>query len=679
MRTTLALFTFVALFVQAADKSKPQRSTPDSGFKSIFNGKDLTGWEGEDKAWVVRDGAIQSTGGQTKKNWLIWRGGELRDFELRLSFKFTKGNSGVQVRSKEIEKWQVRGYQVEIADATKMGLWHHSLSPEKYRSHLATAGQRVHIGVDGKKKIEQLAEPAKVQSVCRNNEWNELVIKAVGSRLVQKINGVVFAELVDEEAKYAAQSGLLALQDHGKGCVAAFKDIRIKHLKAEAKPSRSNASKPNVVLIMSDDMGYSDLPKFGKSEIPTPNIDRLAQEGTLFTDAYVTAPICVASRMGLLTGQYQQRFGIYCNMYGEARTRLFLKQTLLPAVFQDAGYQTAHVGKWHLSGNKRTQYETAGPRDRGFDESVAIRGGDSAFWKGTPVFRNGKEFPAPEYLTDLWGTEACAFIDRSHAQPFFLYLAYNAVHSPMHALDADQAKFPDVIDKNRRIYDGMLLAMDRSIGRVLDRLDKHGIADNTIVVFMNDNGGGGSTGLYAGHSRNYANNKPLRGHKFDVLEGGVRVPLIIRWPKHAPSGKVYREMVSSTDVFPTLVAGAGLQMPKGQPADGVDLLPFINGKNTSKPHEWLCWQNRSWLPRKKGSYVVPTPKVHNSAIRKGNWKLVRMNEKIGSDAPPPAWKLYDLQKDIGEQKDLAEEHGDVVKELGVQFNKWRSSMHPTVE
>ena len=148
----------------------------------------------------------------------------------------------------------------------------------------------------------------------------------------------------------------------------------------------------------------------------------------------------------------------------------------------------------------------------------------------------------------------------------------------MHALDADQEKFSDVKDENRRIYDGMLLAMDRSIGRVLDRLDKHGIAENTIVVFMNDNGGGGSTGLHAGHSRNYANNKPLRGHKFDVLEGGLRVPLIIRWPKRAPSGKVYREMVSSTDVFPTLVAGAGLEMPKGQPADGVDLLPFIKRK-----------------------------------------------------------------------------------------------------
>ncbi|MDG2186547.1 MAG: sulfatase-like hydrolase/transferase [Mariniblastus sp.] len=443
--------------------------------------------------------------------------------------------------------------------------------------------------------------------------------------------------------------------------------------------AQESSEKPNVILILSDDMGYSDLPKFGKSEIPTPNIDRLAQEGTLFTDAYVTAPICVASRMGLLAGQYQQRFGIYDNIYGADKTRLFLNQTLLPAVFQNAGYRTAHVGKWHLSGNKRMQYEVAGPRDRGFDESVAILGGDSAFWKGTPVFRNGKQFPAPQYLTDLWGSEACAFIDRAHAQPFFLYLAYNAVHSPMHALDADREKFPDVIDENRRTYNGMLLAMDRSIGRVLDRLDKHGIVDNTIVVFMNDNGGGGSTDLYAAHSRNYANNKPLSGHKFDVLEGGVRVPLILRWPQHVPAGKVYREMVSSTDVYPTLVDAAGLQMPTGQPVDGVDLLPFINDRNQSKPHDWLCWQNRSWLPRKEGGFVVPTPKVHNSAIRKGNWKLVRLNEQMGADVPPPTWSLYDLTNDIGEQNDIATQHEEVVEELSTIFNSWRASMLKTVE
>lgn len=443
-----------------------------------------------------------------------------------------------------------------------------------------------------------------------------------------------------------------------------------------ASPARTS---PNVVLILSDDMGYSDLPKFGKSEIPTPNIDRLADEGVLFTDAYVTAPVCVVSRMGLLTGKYQQRFGMYDNIYGEEKVRLFLDQTLLPQVFQKAGYRTALVGKWHLNGNKREQYSRGSPLQRGFDEHISFLGGDSHFWKGTPVNRGAESFPAPEYLTDLWGTEACEFIDRNKSDPFFLYLAFNAVHSPMHALDADQDQFPNIKDENRRIYDGMLLAMDRSIGRVLQRLDTHGIADNTIVVFLNDNGGGESTERYAPHSRNFANNQPLQGHKFDVFEGGVRVPMIIRWPGEAPANGVYDKMVSSMDLYPTLVEAADLPMPNGQSTDGVDLLPFIKGENETNPHEWLCWQNRSWLPRKQGSFVVPTPKVHNSAIRKGNWKLVRLNEKVDSNDPPPAWSLYNLASDIGEQNDVSKKHAKVVKELSSLFHSWQASMHPTIE
>ncbi len=443
----------------------------------------------------------------------------------------------------------------------------------------------------------------------------------------------------------------------------------------------ASSERPNVVLILSDDMGYSDLPKFGTSEIPTPNIDRLAKEGTLFSNAYVTAPICVASRMGLLSGQNQQRFGVYDNIYGKEKVRLFLDQILLPVVFQKAGYSTGLVGKWHLNGNKKAQYTNGSPLERGFDEFIGIRGGDSPFWKGTPVYRNSvpKSFPAPEYLTDLWGTEACDFIDRNQSNPFFLYLAYNAVHAPMHALEGDRDKFPGVKDENRRIYDGMLLSMDRSIGRVLDRLDQHGIADNTIVVFLNDNGGGGSTDQYAKHSRNFANNQPLRGHKFDVLEGGIRVPMILRWPGNVPGGQVYQEMVSSTDVYPTLVAAAGLAMPKNQPTDGVDLLPYLVGEKNDQPHEWLCWQNRSWIPREAGGQTKPKPNIHNSAIRKGDWKLVRLDETIGSEASPPAWKLYDLASDIGEQHDVAAEHSEVVSELRALFDTWRGAMHPTVE
>jgi len=605
----------------------------------------------------------------------LWLKHSYQDFECEFEYKHDKGgNSGFYFNVTDRQQAVGSVIEVQIRDsagATKLG------------AHGIAGG--ILPGV-----------APKANAVKPAGEWNRMKVASMGGKITVTLNGKLVNEvtLSHPRLQKKPKQGFIGFQDHG--LPFSLRKIRIRGRAASPSPPaapkpgkkaspparRASAAKPtgpNVVLIMSDDMGYSDLPKFGKSEIPTPNIDRLAKEGTLFTDAYVTAPICVASRMGLLSGQYQQRFGIYGNIYGKDKTRLFLNQTLLPAVFQNAGYRTAHVGKWHLSGNKRLQYQTAGPRERGFDESIAIRGGDSAFWKGTPVFRNGKQFPAPQYLTDYWGTEACAFIDRAHAQPFFLYLAYNAVHSPMHALDADQDRFSDVADENRRIYDGMLLAMDRSIGRVLERLDRHGIADNTIVVFLNDNGGGESTERYARHSRNFANNLPLRGYKFDLFEGGVRVPMIVRWPGRAPAGKVYGEMVSSTDVYPTLLAAAGLQMPGRQPTDGVDLLPFINGKNKSRPHEWLCWQNRSWLPRKKGGFVTPTPKVHNSAIRKGNWKLVRLNEKIGSDTPPPAWRLYDLAKDIGERNDIANQNEDVVKELSSLFGSWRSTMRPTLE
>jgi hypothetical protein len=199
----------------------------EAGFVSLFNGKDLTGWDTMPGAWTVKDGAIVS-GASAEKNWLIWRGGEVADFELRLRFRFTRGNSGVQVRSEDQGKWQVHGYQVEIAQRDKMGLWHESLWKEPERQFLATAGQRVHIAPDGTRKVEQIAEPAKVQSAFRENDWNDLVVIAKGPRLLQIINGVTFAELFDEDAKRSRRSGVIAFQDHGKNSVAEFKDIRLR-------------------------------------------------------------------------------------------------------------------------------------------------------------------------------------------------------------------------------------------------------------------------------------------------------------------------------------------------------------------------------------------------------------------------------------------------------------------
>lgn len=235
--TTPSRFSFSSLPVLVAAAAlfcpAPAAVADEADFQSLFNGKDLTDWEGLEGAWEVRDGAIRCTGRKDgKKNWLIWRGGQPGDFELRLEFRFTSGNSGVQVRSLELEEedkpFHVRGYQVEIAEAEKMGLWHHSLAPEKYRSHLATAGQVARFSPDGEKEAEQVTPPEEIQKHCVDGEWNQLVVIAKGPKLIQKINGVVFAELTDEDKKHSTREGWVALQDHGKGTVAEFRNIRIR-------------------------------------------------------------------------------------------------------------------------------------------------------------------------------------------------------------------------------------------------------------------------------------------------------------------------------------------------------------------------------------------------------------------------------------------------------------------
>jgi len=450
-----------------------------------------------------------------------------------------------------------------------------------------------------------------------------------------------------------------------------------------AAPASAPAARPNIIVILTDDMGYADVGCFGSKEISTPNVDRLAAEGVRFTNAYVSAPICVASRMGLLSGRHQQRYGIYDNIYGRERNRGFLEQRLLPELLRAAGYRTGLVGKWHLSGIRKGEapYAPGGPRSRGFDEYVGFLLGDSDFWEGTPLLRNDEPYSAPRYLTDHFGDEACAFIARNSTNPFFLYLAFNAVHAPMHAVEEDLKEFAGIADENRRVYAAMLRAMDRNVGRVLRQLDELGLAENTLVVFLNDNGGGGSTSEYAWHSRNYARNDPLRGHKFDVYEGGIRVPMVVRWPQGAFRGRVYAPMVSSLDVLPTALAAAGVAA-EGISPDGVDLRRFVAGATASPPHPWLCWQNRTWAVRKPGGTVLPNTNdmEHSSAIRMGDWKLVRIAERIDSfGVAPPAWELYHLAEDPGESRDMAAQRPEKVAELERIFQAWRASLAPSVE
>jgi arylsulfatase A-like enzyme len=316
------------------------------------------------------------------------------------------------------------------------------------------------------------------------------------------------------------------------------------------------------------------------------------------------------------------------------------------------------------------------PCDHGFDEYVGIPWGMSPYQPGVPLYRGRKEeFKAPEYLTDFFGKEAVAFIERNQEQPFFLMLAFNAVHAPLEAIDEDLEKiggeFPGSPD--RKTYAAMLESMDRNVGRVLDALKAAGLADTTYVGFINDNGGGGNN--TPGHSRNTACNAPLRGFKFDLYEGGVRVPMMLRGPG-LPSAVVCDDMVSGMDFAPTFLKAAGLTLPEDKAMDGVDLGPFLRGESDAKPHEALFWCNRLW----DGPFQHQSPNdhIHNEAMRKGKWKIVRLAVPIDGEAEN-AWELYDLSKDLGEQHNLAPEYPELTAQLAYEYETWRSEMPRPLE
>jgi arylsulfatase A-like enzyme len=470
-----------------------------------------------------------------------------------------------------------------------------------------------------------------------------------------------------------------------------------------------SAAKPNLVIIFTDDMGYADIGAYGCKDIPTPHLDRLAAEGTRFTSAYTVAPICVPSRMGLMSGKFPARFGVFNNVYTPEECQLWMQQTTLADVLKASGYRTANVGKWHLSGNSsgHSGDDLGGflfkpPHERGFDEFVGITGGMHTFWKGTGLarFKDGKyqRFDSPDYLTDFFGTEACEFIQRQKDGPFFLYLAFNAPHAPLHSLDEDQAAIEaGYVSPDRRKYAAMVRAIDRNVGRVMGKLQELGLADNTLTVFTNDNGGGGNNA--AMHTRNTAINIPYRGHKFDVLEGGVRVPFIMRWPGQVPAGQTFDGIVSTVDVFPTFAKVANASVPGN--LDGVDLMPYLKGEKTGHPHETLCWQQRVWVrpnERKPGGPGYPAL-FYNLAIRSGKWKAIKLDQPFDGtddsraqelypnkvypsqasvdkmrpeDARP--WELYDLSRDPAELNDLATEFPEKVKELSTAFFAWQKQM-----
>ncbi len=411
---------------------------------------------------------------------------------------------------------------------------------------------------------------------------------------------------------------------------------------AQAEPAGKAAKRPNIVLIVSDDQGYSDLGIQGCKDIPTPNLDAFARGGVRFTNGYVSCPVCAPTRAGLMTGRYQQRFGFEFNPgpEGQASERYGLPVTekTIAERLKPAGYVTGMVGKWHLGFKAGMQ-----PPQRGFDEFFGFLAGARQYLPGgrravAPILRGQEPVDEKEYLTDAFKREALAFIDRHTKDTFFLYVPFNAVHGPLQATDRYLKRFDGISDENRRTHAAMLSALDDAVGEIMTKLRDSGLEENTLVFYLSDNGGP--------TRQTTSSNKPLRGFKGDVFEGGIRVPFMMSWKGRLPAGKVCDHPVISLDIHPTILAVAGVEPAPDARLDGVNLLPYLKGEKTERPHDTLFWRfGNQW------------------AVRSGDWKLL----KAGKDEDP---MLFNLKDDIGEQSDLAAKEPERVTTLRGVYEEW---------
>jgi arylsulfatase A-like enzyme len=420
---------------------------------------------------------------------------------------------------------------------------------------------------------------------------------------------------------------------------------------------------PNILLIVADDLGYSDIGVYGSRDIPTPNIDRIAQEGIRFTDAYVSGPYCSPTRAGLVTGRYPQRFGYEFNPDGSPDYGLPLTETTMADRLKAAGYRTALFGKWHLGSADRLH-----PMRRGFEEFYGFLGGDHSYVKvasidaGTnmpdPLLDGMKPASTVTYLTDTLGDRAVGYIMQHESEPFFLYLAFNAAHVPMEAPEKYLARFPNIADPLRRTYAAMVSAMDDAIGRTLTALRDQKLQEKTLVIFLNDNGGP----TMPTTTVNGSSNAPLRGSKRQTWEGGIRVAFAMSWKGHFDAGRVDHRPIIQLDVLPTALAAAGVATDPSE-FDGVNLLPFLTGSTNGEPHDALYWRLGGMM-----------------AVRRGDWKLVKTREGPLVDVDPSVLSdfsdadLYNLAEDIGETRNRAAERPDKVKELSDLWQQWNRQL-----
>ncbi len=406
---------------------------------------------------------------------------------------------------------------------------------------------------------------------------------------------------------------------------------------------------PNVVVIISDDQGYADIsfnPHHPK-EVSTPHMDALAREGVWFSQGYITGNVCSPTRAGLLTGRYQQRAGVYTA--GEGGSGMAQSEKIFPRFLKPAGYTSSAFGKWHLGLTVEQS-----PVGRGFDHWYGFlgRGAHDYFDLAQknpdvgPMYRDGKEIKDSGYLTTRLTEEAVAFIKKQKAQPFFVYLAYNAVHSPAQAPAEDIARFkqqfPEITGE-RAILMAMLHHLDLGVGRVVDTLKKEGLWENTLLFFLTDNGGSKAMS---------AVNVPLRGAKQQNYEGGIRTPFIASWPAGFKGGRTIDTPVTSLDILPTALDAARVAVPTDKPLDGKSLLPLLTGK--SQQHlETFYWSEGG----EAGGF----------AVRSGDWKLVQQRGQTKVE-------LFNLAKDPAEATDLAPQNAAKVAELSKLYDGWLAQM-----
>ncbi|MXV51891.1 sulfatase-like hydrolase/transferase [Pedobacter sp. HMF7647] len=468
---------------------------------------------------------------------------------------------------------------------------------------------------------------------------------------------------------------------------------------ADEKPK---GKRPNIVLIVADDLGYNDLSSYGNKLISTPNIDALVKEGTNFSQGYVSAPICSPSRAGLMTGRYQQRFGyeffaatpetwgVQDQAHAEASKKALQKfgvfytidgldlaaynktpqglpasEITIASLLKNAGYKTGIIGKWNLG-----ETQDFIPEKYGFDYHYGFLSGGSRYgstddvdlvvkdlphlyWnaqiikygKGPVKLRKNNEvISTTEYLTTRFGDEAASFIEANKADPFFLYVPFNAPHDPLMAKKEDFAGVTTTRDSTKRVYEAMVKSLDDAVGTITKKLSDLGLDKNTLIIFTSDNGGAMYTHVY--------DNKPLRAGKATHFEGGIRVPYIAKYPGTIPASKIYNNPVSTLDFLPTIAAAAGVKLPEHVFYDGVNLLPFVNGKVTGIPHQTLYWRS-GWA----------------KAIRSGDYKLY-INEKEHKKL------LFNIKEDLSEQHDLSQKNPDKVSELNTRLLQWEKTLAP---